>query len=94
MRAFISAMRKIQSEPELSKKVLAKHLRLQDKTIIEENYRFNSGSYLESVPTIPPERLRYAVESLIPTVPAAKNLRAESLIDTTILNEALREPVK
>jgi len=27
-------------------------------------------------------------------VPAAKNLRAESLIDTTILNEALREPVK
>ena len=46
MRAFIGGMRKIQSEPELSKKVLAKYLRLQDKAIIEENYRFNSGSYL------------------------------------------------
>ena len=94
MRAFIGGMRQIESEPELSKKVLAKYLRLQDKAIIEENYRFNSGSYLESVPKIPLEGLRYAVESLIPTVPATKNLRAESLIDTTILNAALREPVK
>ena len=62
--------------------------------MIDENYRFNSGNYLESVPAIPLEGLRYAVESLIPTVPAAKSLRAESMIDTTILDVALREPGK
>ena len=90
MRAFIGGMRKIQSDPELSKKVLAKYLRLQDQAIIEENYRFNSGAYLESAPTIPLEGLRYAIESLVPTVPTARNLKAESLIDTGILDEAIR----
>ena len=94
MRAFVAGLKKIQSEPEFSKKVLAKYLRLQDKAVIEENYRFNSGHYLESVPTIPLEGLRYAVESLIPTVPAAKNLKAESIIDSSILDAALREPGK
>jgi NitT/TauT family transport system substrate-binding protein len=93
-RALVAGLKKIQNEPEFSKKVLAKYLRLQDKAVIEENYRFNSGSYLESVPAIPVEGLRYAVESLIPTVPAAKNWKAESMIDTSILDAALREPGK
>jgi len=93
-RAFVVGLKKIQNEPDFSKKVLAKYLRLQDKAVIEENYRFNSGSYLESVPAIPVEGLRYAVESLIPTVPAAKNLKAESMIDSSILDAALREPGK
>src|SRR5712691_4764886 len=43
MRAFIAGLKKIQNEPEFSKKVLAKYLRLRDKAVIEENYRFNSG---------------------------------------------------
>ena len=94
MRAFVAGLKKIQNEPEFSKKVLAKYLRLQDKAIIEENYRFNSGPYLESIPTIPLEGLRYAIESLIPTVPTAKNLKAESMIDNSILDAALRESVK
>jgi hypothetical protein len=47
-------------------------------------------AYLESAPTIPLEGLRYAIESLVPTVPAAKNLKAESLIDTGILDQAMR----
>ncbi|HTN69547.1 MAG TPA: ABC transporter substrate-binding protein [Methylomirabilota bacterium] len=94
MHAFVAGLKKIQNEPEFSKKVLAKYLRLQDKAVIEENYRFNSGPYLERVPTIPLEGLRYAIESLIPTVPAAKNLKAESMIDTSILDAALREPGK
>ena len=94
MRAFVAGLKKIQNEAEFSKKVLTKYLRLQDKAVIEENYRFNSGPYLESVPTIPLEGLRYAIESLIPTVPAAKNLKAESMIDTSVLDAALREPGK
>jgi NitT/TauT family transport system substrate-binding protein len=93
-RAFVVGLKKIQNEPDFSKKVLAKYLRLQDKAVIEENYRFNSGSYLESVPAIPVEGLRYAVESLIPTVPVAKNLKAESMIDSSILDAALRESGK
>ena len=93
-RAFVAGLKKIQNEPEFSKKVLAKYLRLQDKAVIEENYRFNSGNYLESVPAIPVEGLRYAVESLIPTVPVAKNLKAESMIDSSILDAALRESGK
>ncbi len=93
-RAFIAGMRKVQSDPEFNKKVLAKYLRIQDKAIIDENYRFNSRANLENIPTIPMQGLRYAIESLIPTVPAAKTLRADSLIDTTILDDALREPIK
>jgi hypothetical protein len=31
--------------------------------------------------------LRYAIDSLVPTVPAAKNLKAETLIDPSILAE-------
>ena len=90
MRAFVGAMKKIQADPDLSKRVLAKYLRLQDKAIIEENYRFNSGQYLESVPRIPLEGMRYAIESLVPTVPAVKNLKAESMIDSSILDAAMQ----
>jgi len=90
LRAFMAGVKKIQSEPELSKKVLAQYLRLKDRDVIEENYRFNSGQLLESVPAIPLQGLRYAVESLVPTVPAAKGLKAESMIETGILEEAMR----
>jgi hypothetical protein len=61
----------------LSKKVLARNLRLQDKAIIEENYRFNSGKNLESFPTLPLDGLRYAIDSLASTVPSVKNLKPE-----------------
>ena len=49
VRALVASMKKIQDDPEFSKKVLAKNLRLQDKAIIDENYRFNSGKFLETV---------------------------------------------
>ena len=90
LRAFMAGVKKIQSEPELSKKVLAQYLRLKDRDVIEENYRFNSGQLLESVPAIPLQGLRYAVDSLIPTVPGAKGLKSESLIETSILDEAVK----
>ena len=90
MRALVASMRKIQDDPELSKKILARNLRLQDKAIIEENYRFNSGKFLEAFPTLPMDGLRYAIDSLVPTVPAAKNLKAEALIDPSILAEVAR----
>lgn len=90
VRALVASMKKIQDDPELSKKVLAKNLRLQDKAIIDENYRFNSGKFLEPFPTLPLDGLRYAIDSLVPTVPAAKNLKAEALIDPSILAEVAK----
>jgi ABC-type nitrate/sulfonate/bicarbonate transport system substrate-binding protein len=90
VRALAASMKKIQEDPELSKKVLARNLRLQDKAIIEENYRFNSGKNLESFPSLPLDGLRYAIDSLVPTVPNAKNLKAEALIDPSILAEAAK----
>jgi len=90
VRALAASMKKIQEDPELSKKVLARNLRLQDKAIIEENYRFNSGKNLESFPTLPLDGLRYAIDSLIPTVPNAKNLKAEALVDLSILAEVAK----
>jgi ABC-type nitrate/sulfonate/bicarbonate transport system substrate-binding protein len=90
LRAVVEGIKRIQNDPEPSKKVLAKYLRLKDRDVIEENYRFNSGQFLESLPTVPLQGLRYAIESLIPTVPAAKGLRAESLIEPTVLEEAVR----
>ena len=74
----------------MSKKVLARNLRLQDKAIIEENYRFNSGKNLESFPTLPLDGLRYAIDSLGPTVPSAKNLKPEGLVDLSILRDAAK----
>ena len=90
LRAFMAGVKKVQSDPEFGKKVLAKYLRLKDHDVIEENYRFNSGSLLESVPAIPLQGLRYAIDSLVSTVPAAKNLRAEAMIDASILDEAAK----
>ncbi|MSP41100.1 MAG: ABC transporter substrate-binding protein [Deltaproteobacteria bacterium] len=90
VRALVASMKKIQDDPEFSKKVLAKNLRLQDKAIIDENYRFNSEKFLEPFPTLPIEGLRYAIDSLVPTVPAAKNLKAEALIDGSILAEVAK----
>jgi NitT/TauT family transport system substrate-binding protein len=90
VRALAASMKKIQDDPELSKKVLAKNLRLQDKAIIEENYRFNSGKNLEAFPTLPMDGLRYAIDALAPTVPAAKNLKAEALVDPSILAEVAK----
>jgi ABC-type nitrate/sulfonate/bicarbonate transport system substrate-binding protein len=90
IRALVGSMKKIQDEPEFSRKVLAKYLRLQDQAIIDENYRFNSGKFLESFPTLPLDGLRYAIDSLVPTVPAAKNLKADALIDSSILSEVAK----
>ena len=90
IRALVASMKKIQEDPELSKKILARNLRLQDRAIIEENYRFNSGKFLEAFPTLPIDGLRYAIDSLVPTVPAAKNLKAEALIDPSILTEVAK----
>src|SRR5258706_7251585 len=90
LRALVASMKKIQEDPELSKKILAKNLRLQDKAIIDENYRFNSGKVLEPFPTLPLDGLRYAIDSLVPTVPAAKNLKAEALIDPSLLAEVAK----
>ena len=90
IRALAASMKKIQEDPELSKKVLARNLRLQDKAIIEENYRFNSGKNLESFPTLPLDGLRYAIDSLITTVPNAKNLKPEALVDLSILADAAK----
>lgn len=90
LRALVASMKKIQEDPELSKKILAKNLRLQDKTIIDENYRFNSGKFLEPFPTLPLDGLRYAIDSLVPTVPAAKSLKAEALVDGSLLAEVAK----
>ena len=90
IRALVASMKIIQEDPELSKKILARNLRLQDRAIIEENYRFNSGKFLEAFPTLPIDGLRYAIDSLVPTVPAAKNLKAEALIDPSILTEVAK----
>lgn len=90
VRALAASMKKIQDDPELSKKVLAKYLRLQDRALIEENYRFNSGKFLEPFPTIPMDGLRYAIDSLAPTVPAAKHLRAEAIADLGIMADAAK----
>jgi NitT/TauT family transport system substrate-binding protein len=90
LRALMAGVKKIQAEPDFSKKVLAKYLRLKDRDILDENYRFNSGQLLESVPAIPLEGLRYAIESLVPTVPAVKNLKTESMIDASVLDEAVK----
>ena len=90
VRALAASMRKIQEDPELSKKILARNLRLQDKAIIEENYRFNSGKNLESFPILPLDGLRYAIDSLTQTVPNAKHLKAEALIDPSVLAEAAK----
>lgn len=90
VRALVGSMKKIQEDPELSKKILARNLRLQDKAIIDENYRFNSGKFLEPFPTLPLDGLLYAIDSLVPTVPAAKSLKAEALIDPSILAEVAK----
>jgi ABC-type nitrate/sulfonate/bicarbonate transport system substrate-binding protein len=89
-RALMAGVKKIQIDPEFSKKVLAKYLRLKDRDILDENYRFNSGSLLENVPALPLEGLRYAIDSLVPTVPAVKNLKPESMIDASVLDEAVK----
>ncbi len=90
VRALAASMKKIQEDPELSKKVLARNLRLQDKAIIEENYRFNSGKNLESFPTLAVGRLALRHRFAGPTVPNAKNLKAEALIDPSILAEVAK----
>jgi ABC-type nitrate/sulfonate/bicarbonate transport system substrate-binding protein len=52
VRAPVASMKKIQDDPELSKKILARNLRLQDKAIIDENYRFNSGKKFGKLPDL------------------------------------------
>jgi NitT/TauT family transport system substrate-binding protein len=90
LHALMAGVKKIQAEPEFAKNVLAKYLRLKDRDVLDENYRFNSGALLESVPAVPLEGVRYAIDSLVPTVPAARNLKAEALIDASILDEAVK----
>ena len=49
-----------------------------------------SEKNLESFPSLPLDGLRYAIDSLVPTVPNAKNLKAEALIDPSVLTEVAK----
>jgi ABC-type nitrate/sulfonate/bicarbonate transport system substrate-binding protein len=89
-RALMAGVKKIQGDPDFSKQVLAKYLRLKDRDVLDENYRFNSGPLLESIPAVPLQGLRYAIDSLVPTVPAVKNLKPEAMIDSSVLDEAVK----
>jgi ABC-type nitrate/sulfonate/bicarbonate transport system substrate-binding protein len=91
LKGMLAGMERIPDDPETSKKVLAKYLRLKDRDFIEENYRLNSVEYLKQAPFLSVEGLRYIIDSLLPTLPAAKNLKAEALIDHSLLEDALKE---
>lgn len=86
MRVMAEAAKILHTDKEFTYKVLAKHLRLDDRKILEASYNGEIKA-LEPKMMIRPEAIQSTLDEIAPTEPRAKNIKPQELIDTRYLDE-------
>jgi ABC-type nitrate/sulfonate/bicarbonate transport system substrate-binding protein len=86
MRAMAEAAKLLHADKEFSRKVLEKHLRLEDKTILEAAYNEEIKA-LEPRVTISPEALQAILDEISQTDARAQKVKPQDLIDRRYLDE-------
>jgi len=86
MRAMAEASKLMHTDREFVFKVLGKHLRVTDRTILESAYNAEIKA-LEPRLVVKPEALQAILDEVAQTEPRAKKLRPQELVDNRFLED-------
>jgi len=86
VKSFLEGIHLMRTNPDLSKRALAKYMRTTDEKELEESYELlRSLIPIKPYPTL--EGFKTVFAELAETVPAAKTANAKDFVDTRILEE-------
>jgi len=86
MRAFVEAIYVYKTQPDFSKKVIAKYMRVSDPDAVEDSYQFFSR-LVPAKPYPPLEGIKEALLELGEKDSKARNARPESFADMSLVKE-------
>src|SRR5581483_3727287 len=86
LKASVEAMARWKSDPAFTKQVLSKYLKIEDQRYLDEAV----SGYAEIWPKAPypsAKAMQVSIDHVTPSNPAAKNVKPEQLIDTSLVKE-------
>jgi ABC-type nitrate/sulfonate/bicarbonate transport system substrate-binding protein len=86
LRSWVEGIKAFKTDKELSIKVLAKYLKIQDKEILEKSHEIYRPVY-KSVPYGDRRAVKFALDQMSKELPEAAKLNADDFIDNSILAE-------
>lgn len=86
LRSWVEGIKAFKTDKELSIKVLAKYLKVQDREILEKSHEIYRPVY-KSIPYGDHRAVRFALDQMGKEVPDAAKLNANDFIDNSILSE-------
>jgi len=86
MRAMAEASKIFHTDSEFTYKVLAKHLRMDDRKVLEVSFK-NEVKALEPRLDLKPESLQAILDEVAASDPRAKNVKPQQLIDRRYLDD-------
>lgn len=86
LRAWVEGIKAFKTDKELSIKVLAKYLKVNDREILEKSYEIYRPVY-KKIPYGDNRAVKFALDQMAKELPDSAKLNAESFIDNSILSE-------
>jgi len=85
MRSVVEAIHLIKTNPELSKRIIRKYMRIDDRDAIEARQIISDSAQRKPYPTV--EGLRTVLDELAPKLPAAKTANPRDFMDVRFIDE-------
>jgi len=86
IRAYVRGVHRARNDREFTYRALAKYTKIQDTSVLQKAYDFYMSKVLEKAPYINMVGVQNALDDLVKTVPAAKNVKAEQFVDHRFLD--------
>ena len=86
LRAWVEGIKAFKTDKELSIKVLAKYLKIQDRDVLEKSYEIYRPVY-KKLPYGDRRAVSFALDQMGKEIPEAARLNSDNFIDNTILAE-------
>jgi ABC-type nitrate/sulfonate/bicarbonate transport system substrate-binding protein len=86
LRSWVEGIKAFKTDKELSIKVLAKYLKVQDREILEKSHEIYRPVY-KAIPYGDRRAVRFALDQMGKEIPEAAKLNADDFIDNSILSE-------
>jgi len=86
LRSWVEGIKAFKTDKELTIKVLAKYLKVQDREILEKSHAIYQPVY-KSIPYGDRRAVRFALDQMSKEVPDAAKLNADDFIDNSLLSE-------
>ena len=86
LRSWVEGIKAFKTDKELTIKVLAKYLKVQDREILEKSHAIYQPVY-KSIPYGARRAVKFALDQLSKEVPDAAKLNADDFIDNSLLSE-------